>query len=570
MRTQSVGDDNSRDFLGYVPLPLSYQDEASAEEGLCVSGEKSTYHVDCNNIHIYGGNHRQQIKQRVSALPRPRTVLLASLWAWTLLMTFSAKMGFNSLEQVSLPPTVAPSASSSMTRPSLVPTNVIQGGSSVSDTPIFILPPSMPFSESLKPQEDEDAGVDSSSWERISDLWSVEEQQQQQQQQGESGIDSIVTLLGMDIDVQFDAIDAVWAQDQPTAAENQDKEAQPFARIQTSIAIINGDNTNNDADSLTESSFLQVAEIEADIEDMSSLDAMIMDPQDEAIFQDFLHQLDQEEQAFELAKDQQRRKLFKTTNDLMVSSMLENDLPCGYYSRRSDGARLFSDIKWIVDLQQFLIGDSMSAADAGHYPGRTFVYTGWSTDLMIVAIAMCLGGVLVGLAQTKILCYQLMDQRAADSFIPTAANISVRRRASWTTRLAIFSLCTTALALTFLMIADESWDVPAFYFVGIGIAGIILVHTWVPNAALTIHGQCDITDDSSSNDEDGEDTCIESNEDGDSKLFSANSSLSTDDYPFVWSRPMAERRNACSLDVNRRWEVVATTMTSHETTGYIR
>ncbi|KAG0269528.1 hypothetical protein BGZ95_002049, partial [Linnemannia exigua] len=188
----------------------------------------------------------------------------------------------------------------------------------------------------------------------------------------------------------------------------------------------------------------------------------------------------------------------------------------------------------------FLVGDSMSAVDAGHFPGRTFVYTGWSTDLMIVAVAMCLGGVLVGLAQSKILYYQLLDQYiAASSFTATSANTLQRRSASWTTLLASVSLSTSALVLTFLMIADESWDIPAIYFVGIGIAGIILVHAYVPNAALTIHNhQRDTTD-----------------YEGDSKLFSPVGTS------FIWSPPMAERRNACSLDENRRWEVVAATAT---------
>ncbi|KAF9118559.1 hypothetical protein BGW39_001053 [Mortierella sp. 14UC] len=552
---------------------MAYQDEVSAEEGLCVvsGGEainKKVHQVDFGNIHTHAhsSNHRRrQREQQVSALPRPRTILIASLWAWTLLMTLSAKMGFNSLEQISVSP-------SPMTRPGLVPSNVVQGGSSISGSPIFILPPPMPFPadlQTLETQEeeddDDDAEINLRLWEPTSDIWSAE--QQQQQQQGDSGADAVVALMDMDIDDQFDGL---WAQNQPTTPKNEDEEAQPFARIQTSIVIINDNNMNNDAAPSTELLSLEDAEIEADVEDMSSLDAMIMDPQDEALFHDFLDQLDQEDQALEQVQDQQRHKLLKATDGHMVSSMLENDLPCGYYDRRSGGTGFFSDNKWLTGLQQFFIGDSMSAADAGHYPGRTFVYTGWSTDLMIVAVAMCLGGVLVGLAQFKILYHQLLDQHVASSF-PTTTNILLGRRASWMTLLANFSLCTSALALTFLMIADESWDVPAIYFAGIGIAGIILVHAWVPNAALTIHSHRDTTDNSPSDDEDDEDTCIGSDKEEDSKLFSPISSPSTDEHPFVWSPPMAERRNACSLDENRRWEVVvAAAATSCETTCYTR
>ncbi|KAF9909149.1 hypothetical protein EC991_009059 [Linnemannia zychae] len=578
VKTPSVDDDSNIDFLGYAPLPslsMVHQDEVSAEEGLCVNrgevnNEKGMHQVDFSKIHSCDNRRRRHQPEQVSALPRPKTILLASLWVWTLLMTLSAKMGLNSLEQISVPPSFAVSSLSPMTRLDPVPTHMIQGGSSVSGAPIFILPPLMPFPADLQPLEtqEEDAEIDLRSWEPTSDLWSAE-QQQQQRQQGESATDSVVALLDMDMNIQFNAIEALWAEDQPTTAENEDEQAQPFARIQTSIVIINGNNMDNDASDPTESSSLEDAEIEADIEDMSSLDAMIMDPQDEAVFHDFLQQLDQEDEALEQAQDQQRRKLFKATDDLMVSSMLENDLPCGYYSRRNSGAGLFSDNKWLASLQQFLVGDSVSAADAAPYPGRTFVYTGWSTDLMIVAVAMCLGGVLVGLAQSKILYHQFLDQHVTSSLSATA-NVSLRRRTSWTTILASFSLCTSALALTFLMIADESWDVPAIYFVGIGIAGIILVHAWVPNVALSIHSHRDTTDNSSTDDEDDEDTCIGSDEDEGSKLFSPIPSPSTEEHPFVWSPPMAERRNACSLDENHRWEVVSAAATSQETTCYTR
>ncbi|KAG0379772.1 hypothetical protein BGX24_011794 [Mortierella sp. AD032] len=505
-------------------------------------------HPTDNKLDFYSNNTASNIKncrrlqQQVSALPRPKTILLASLWAWTLLMTLSAKMGFNSLEQTSVSPSFAVSSP-----PTRVPTNAIVGGSSAaSSSPIFILPPVLPFPadlQSLETEED-DGEIDLRLWEPTSDLWSTEQQQQGESMSSE---DEMVALLDMDIDVQFDAIE-------------EDEEAQPFARIQTNIVIINN-NDNNNAD--TEPSFI-LAEDE-DIEDMSSLDAMIMDSQDEAAFHDFLHKLDQEDQALEQAQDQQRRKLLKATDDLMVSSMLDNDLPCGYYNR--DG--LFSDNKWLAGIQQLLVGDSTSAVDAGHFPGRTFVYTGWSTDLMIVAVAMCLGGVLVGLAQSKILYHQLLDQHiAASSFATASTNPLQRRGVSWTTLLASFSLSTSALALTFLMIADESWDVPAIYFVGIGISGIILVHAYVPNAALTIHNyQRDTTDVSSSDsDDDDENTCIGSDNEyeDDSKV------LSPVETSFVWSPPMAERRNACSLDENRRWEVVAAATTLHETNCYTR
>ncbi|KAF9154523.1 hypothetical protein BG015_000742 [Linnemannia schmuckeri] len=539
-----MGIDRDRyDFLGYAPLPLAlaYHDgEVSAEEGLC-GGEK-----DMHLPKVDFACKSRQRRQVSSTLPRPKTILLVSLWAWTLLMTFSAKMGFNSLEQLSVPPppfAISPSFPV-MPIPNLVSSNVIEQGGV--DAPIFILPPA-----DLQPLQVEKDQIDLQMWEPTSDLWSAE----QQEEESVGGADAIVSMLDMDIDVQFEAIEALWSEDQPLS--DLDEDTQPFARIQTSIAIIKN---NNDIAPPTEPSFANMNEdaemeqIDEDVEDLSSLDAMIMDPQDEAVFHDFLHQLDQEDAALrateEESQDQQQQrlgKLFKTTDDLMVASMLDSDLPCGYYRLTTPS--------WISGIQQFLVGDSLKAADiSGHFPGRTFIYTGWSTDLMILAVAICLGGVLVGLAQAKILYHQMLDHHIR---LPDTTIITQHRRASWRTLLASLTLSGSALALTFLMIADESWDVPAIYFVGIGIAGIIIVHAWIPNAALTVHRRDDSADEDTSDDDDN-DTCVGS----DSEMDVNNKFL--DDTPLIWSPPTTERRNACSLDENRRWEV-ATGATLHET-----
>lgn len=542
----------SDDFLGYAPLPLAYQDdEVSAEEGLCV-GEKDMHHLP--KVDFASHNHqRRQVSSPAlaSALPRPKTILLASLWAWTLLMTFSARMGFNSLEHISVPPSspfaVSSPSSPPMPMPGVVSSNVIEGGVGA---PIFILSPA-----DQQPLQTEESQIDLRMWEPTSDLWSAE---QQQNEQSVDGVDAIVSRLDMDIDVQFDTIEELWTEDLSTTDSNE--EPQTFARIQTSIVIINNNNDDDAAaaPSTEESLFTNMMEeeIDEDVEDMSNLDAMIMDPQDEAVFHDFLHHLDQEDAAVRAAaeesqdQDQQRlSKLFKATDDPMVASMLDNDLPCGYYRPSAP--------TWFSGIQKFLVGDSLSAADiGGHFPGRTFIYTGWSTDLMILAVAMCLGGVLVGLAQSKVLYHQLLDRHISLSDTTTTIQ---RRRTSWTTLLASLALSASALALTFLMIADESWDVPSIYFVGIGIAGIILVHAWVPNAALTVHKSDDSTDEDSSDDD--VDTCVGS----DSELDTNNKVL--DETPLLWSPPTTERRNACSLDENRRLEVVAAA-TFYETVCY--
>ncbi|KAG0200051.1 hypothetical protein BGX33_011238 [Mortierella sp. NVP41] len=514
-------DVEERDFLGYTPL-LAHQDEASAEEGLCESvSEKSTPAASGKTMN-FGRLHRRA--GRESALPRPRHILLASLWAWTLLMTLSAKMGFNSVEQIAMTPSF----------PSGILANVdgsISSGSAGS-APISILSSPLNNNNHINNNQPLEGKFD----------W--------------SSTGAVLSLVEMDNDTDMDAL---WAEDQSTAEILEG--SQPFARIQTSIVIVNNDDSDDDEN-----------DDEVDMEDLSTLDALTMDPQDEAVFHDFLHQLDQEddkairaaaaEASFEQAQDQQqqqqrRRRLFKATDDLMAASMLENDLPCG---RSLSSSSSFRNNKWLVRIQQFLVGDSMTAADdGGHYSGRTFIYLGWSTDLMIVAVAMCLGGVLVGLAQSKALCHQLLDQQYLKESTSLKTLTQRRRRASWTTLLACLCLSGSALALTFLMIADKSWDVPAIYFVGIGIAGIILVHAWVPNAALPVHHTRDNIDSSDNDDddsEDDEDTCIGSDsEDADHNNKLASHVFGT--TPLAWSQPMTERRNACSLDENRRREVVA-------------
>ncbi|KAF9920069.1 hypothetical protein FBU30_010204 [Linnemannia zychae] len=474
--------DNARDEenQGYVPLMSAYQGEANAEEGRRDNSEKKGMHDQADF-----GPKRSVLSSSSSALPRPKTILVVSLWVWTLLMFLSSQMGLNSLAPLPTPSAVSPSSSS---------------------------------------------------------------------------------LSSMGTNIQLDANEALWPEDPSLITTADTKDVRPFARIQTNIIIINGDSNGSYNDNVTPlehsiADIMEVAEIEADIEDMDSssgLDALIMDSRDEVVFHDFLHQLDQEEKAFRAASaeydselqdtqkmEQQRRELYQATDDLMI----DNDLPCEYYSSSSS---------WFANIQQYLVGDSIT--DGVHYPGRTFVYKGWLTNLMIVAASMCLGGVLVGLAQSKALCHQLMVEQQQHLATICPMTIPQQSGTPWKTLLVGFFVAASALGLTLLMIIDESWDVPAIYFVGIGIAGLILVHHWVPSTALTVYSghlvEDTIEDEDCYNDDD--DTCIGSDtESDDAKLVS----------PLAWSPPMAERRNACSLDENRRWEVV-TTATIHETIGY--
>ncbi|KAF9390311.1 hypothetical protein CPB97_009529 [Podila verticillata] len=252
------------------------------------------------------------------------------------------------------------------------------------------------------------------------------------------------------------------------------------------------------------------------------MDAMTLDPEDATVFHDFLLSLETEDEARRAFEDNsegeedRQRKVLQATEDLIVDSIFENKMPC-----RNTGRGLFVPL---------------SSTD-----GQVFEYRAGWTDLMIVAIAMSLGGVLVGLAQARVLAKEL--QRVANPCRPGYMSIAT-----------CVLLSGSALGLTVLMIVAECWDTPSLYFTGIGVAGIILVQAWVPDHAigsaclpLVMSGLDDFVNVSclnNSDDDDVEETFV-------GEKFQvqvvANNELLT----------VAERRNACSLDESRRLEVIS-------------
>ncbi|KAG0086338.1 hypothetical protein BGZ92_008215 [Podila epicladia] len=260
-------------------------------------------------------------------------------------------------------------------------------------------------------------------------------------------------------------------------------------------------------------------EEETPVDDM---EAMTLDPEDATVFRDFLLSLEAEEQAHHVLEDdsEERRKVLQATEDLIVDSIFENEMPC-----RNNGRTAF--------LAPFTSNDS----------SHVFEYrTGW-TELMIVAIAMSLGGVLVGLAQARVLAKELQQQQLANSCRPGYLSI-----------VSCMLLSGSALGLTTLMIFGECWDTPSVYFSGIGVAGIILVQAWIPDQAISSESCLPlVTPDS---DDFVNVSCLNNREDDGEEAFVgekfqvqvvANSELLT----------VAERRNACSLDESRRWEVTS-------------
>jgi len=354
----------------------------------------------------------------------------------------------------------------------------------------------------------------------------------------------VISVLDMNSVDQQHNKRAVWHANEDDARD-ENAAAAPFATIRTNILILNKRGISaDDQDKLVDDDVVLMSDDDDDFflpGDEDAMDAMTMDPEDSAVFLDFLRQLDAEDQAARTAEDlqeqvlrQKHRMVLKAANELVVDSMIENDLPCGYRAKDD-----IISTKWMAkvlpaSVQQLFAPAKVQNDQSEAQPnGQVFVYHAWWTDLMILIVAMCLGGVLVGLAQARIVYEQILENQQY--------SLEARQRgsgASAGSTVLCLVISASAVSLTILMILAECWDVPSVYFSGIGIAGMILVHALVPDIALRIHNsQVEAQDDENESDDD---FC------GDEKEL-----LSIHD---TWSPPMSERRNACSLEQNRRWE----------------
>ncbi|KAI8594897.1 hypothetical protein EDD21DRAFT_392628, partial [Dissophora ornata] len=442
-------------------------------------------------------------ESQFSVLPRPKTILMTSLGIWTLLMALSSVFGLNTITTIK---SVIPTRTNDV-RPQW--TNTLRQGGFV------VL--------------DEDNETDDMA-----------------EREGEF-MNALKSLLDSDEPIENffagdskDLDEAIWVSNEDDFWANERVEGEePFEIIKNMIFIANkrGQHQQQQREVMEEEGAADVPEdvSEQDVEEfleLDSLDAMTMDPEDAHIFQDFLAQLEAEDEAVKTVEETLEQGQYQQQVD---SSMSDNDLPCGYRSRnmpRFTPEWIFGTPEMVQKMMDQVAPDHLAAA---HERGQVFDYlTSW-TDMMILAATMCLGSLLVGLAQAKSLYYQLLEHHQASYTQEEKTRDVAGGRASLVTLASCLLMAGSALGLSLLMVFAECWDVPSIYFVGIGIAGMILVHSWVPNMALQIDFTHSYSDDDYEEDEE------------EKAVGGASTAAAT----------MTERRNACSLDESRRWEVAS-------------
>ncbi|KAF9407061.1 hypothetical protein BGZ94_002841 [Podila epigama] len=104
---------------------------------------------------------------------------------------------------------------------------------------------------------------------------------------------------------------------------------------------------------------------------------------------------------------------------------------------------------------------------------------GW-TETMVVLLSACLGGCLIGLAESRALIQHAMveDDTVSEDHLSSTA----RRLYMFVSGLVSMAV----LGLVAWMIANEVWCIPVEYFAGIGVAAMALVQVWVPEQAVKI------------------------------------------------------------------------------------
>ncbi|KAG0214500.1 hypothetical protein BGX28_001954 [Mortierella sp. GBA30] len=385
-----------------------------------------------------GKQYRAIGAEKLSSFPRPKTILLTSLCIWTGLMVLSSSMGFN--------------------------------------TPENQTPHTMNQLEQQGMQEG---------------LFATDDREPMHNDEAQLR-NIVVSWLETDSEGRKETEFAAWKADQD---EVQEREEEPYATIKTNILILNKrvETAENQEGSINNAEVL-ISEDDEDFflaQDEDAVDAMTMDLEDSAVFLNFLRQLEAEDQAArtteeiqEQTQQQKQELVIKTTDELTVNSMIESQLPCGYNSKENAISNT-----WITEIMPEFIHRFLTRAEdvdgsETRQTGKAFVYHAWWTDLMILAVAMCLGGVLVGLAQSREVCEQLLErQRRQLSFLHEKSHPNRQRHIGASALSIVLSLVISASAmiLTILMILAECWDVPSIYFSGIGIAGIILVHALIPD-----------------------------------------------------------------------------------------
>ncbi|KAF9390991.1 hypothetical protein BGX21_011340 [Mortierella sp. AD011] len=446
-----------REPSGYEPLPLDLPlNESVSNNDDNVFGVEEESERDDETIMVESTEGAPCIcrksyysmRQQPSVLPRPKSILRAGLIVWTVLMGLSSILGLNTVRS----------------------TLLVSNG-----------------------MNETAGGIDLQTWESMSTstlrqggFISVEESSfpsdgATKYDDGEHDILSVVTAI-------------VEQEKSPASLEELDQplpvnQHEPFATIKTSIIIVNKE-TPHDA-----SAFLPQVEQEEEEESTAddiknfmepdSLDALIMDPDDAIVFHDFLAQLKAEDQitkANSEAHSEKPKQVIKATGDHMIPSMLENDndIPCGTktFPMRPISTRIIDPHDFVQKVLESA-GPSRLRQREG---GQAFEYLAGWTELMILAVATCFGTIMAGLAQARVLSFQLSE--ASEESVTSSQKLE--GCASTRTLPFCLAISGSALGLTLLMIFSECWDVPSVYFSGIGIAGIILIDAWIPDMSLQV------------------------------------------------------------------------------------
>ncbi|KAF9898139.1 hypothetical protein BX616_004439 [Lobosporangium transversale] len=557
-----LGDNDGYQSLNLRTAPMSPSAREQAEKegearswSLFLTDNNSSSHMDAVDATNTPTTHRHQGPQ-FSKLPRPRTILLTGLGIWTILMIVSSLLGINTIIPMdsSLSSSSSTSASSHPSPASpVVPASLIMGFNQDSAVTIHDDEEGgFAMAEDVEDENDDD--MDVGGGEFMKELASMLE-------------------LNMDLNepidnkqddpIQKSSDQSAWSVDEDEGINNIRTE-EAFATFRTNIIIVDKSKGEN-KDMVEEEEGKEEEEEDKegdhhfharvpnghyyedvdfqDVEDFldpDSLDALTLDPKDADVFQNFLAHLEKDEAL------SQRRK-----QEQLIDSVFQHALPCG----SSAGMPASSPI-WTIDLPRMIRKIWNSATEGSErlstrqgtqngepLQARVFEYVqGW-TELAILIVAMCMGSLLVGFVQAKALYYQILERHQLllesnwkdcweedeDEAIIKNGFRTSSRRATWTTKLSCIALSASALCLTLLVMFAECWDIPSVYFAGIGIAGIILVNAWVPDMALQVHFKKD--------------------------NYYYNDSEEADEKPIWVPMPMSERRNACSLDESRRWDM---------------
>lgn len=520
----------------------------------------------------------EQIHVKVvrSVLPKPRSILLTSLLAWTLLMTISSPLGLNKVDIASenlrgaalyVPALTNDGSAGPIRVPREKPLAMdrVLLDDEVEDVPMkaadLILPSPSAFIKNLRVGGFIMSESDPSE-QALEEMRRIEQEEEEEAQ----FMDTMVSILEMDAALEAQDSDDWIMIDRDDFLNREQQQQPPIETFRTEVIFLN----KRSAPATSEWEDEEVPDdLVEDAFDPDNLQAMTMDPEDEHDFRDFLLRIQAEDET------QEQQQQVETAAPFVQDTMTEeenNTIPCRF---RQVGSFFRNPMTLLPSaIQRLLFGGgeeeevgqdhpffgqaSMQKSKGGHHHhvrGQVFTYINYWTDLMIFAIAMSLGGILIGLAQSRMLYQQLWDQYVAAQYAPLSPSSSEEQHRDqfyWISFVSSLLLGGSALMLTILMTLTECWDMPSLYFVGIGLAGMILVHAWVPNLSPEVEVEIDAA--SLYGEQTAEDHLIERD------LPSPYVQVFVGEAPAYDAEEeeeehMSNRRNACSLDESRRWEV---------------